>query len=398
MDAGAQGAVPPLQDTMKRVLLVVPGLGVGGVERSLLALLKLAPLTRLDITLLTFVPGGELSGEVPSGVRLACDRRAGRMERLRGAVSGALKARGLHRLFRALKQAYHRLGGAASGAGRGSQGYDVAIAYADGLATWYVAQHVAAACKIAFVHTDIVQAGYNIQTERRAYAGYRWIFFGSASSRSRFLSQMPELAEKAKLLPNTVDALQIKHMAELGAPFAEGGPYIKIVTVGRLSHEKGVSKIPKLLQMLQSGGSKVVWYVVGDGPERQKLMRCAQELGVETALVLVGAQKNPYPYIRGCDIYVQPSDYEGYCIALAEARMLCRPIVACCFAGAEDQIVDGKTGYVTGMAPEDIFPALCRLVDDPAQRARFTEALAGEAAAREGLCPAVRWWEWVSTL
>lgn len=36
---------------MKRVLLVVPGLGVGGVERSLLALLKLAPLTRLDITL-----------------------------------------------------------------------------------------------------------------------------------------------------------------------------------------------------------------------------------------------------------------------------------------------------------------------------------------------------------
>ena len=77
MDAGAQGAVPPLQDTMKRVLLVVPGLGVGGVERSLLALLKLAPLTRLDITLLTFVPGGELSGEVPSGVRLACDRRDG---------------------------------------------------------------------------------------------------------------------------------------------------------------------------------------------------------------------------------------------------------------------------------------------------------------------------------
>ncbi len=383
---------------MKKVLFVVPRLGVGGVERSLLALLKQAPLSQLDITLLTFVPRGELTGEVLPGIRMVCDERAGRTEKIRSAVSGALKAGGLHKAFRIMKKVYHKLGYASFAEKGSSERYDIAIAYTDGLATWYVAQKITADRKIAFVHTDIVQAGYDIQREKRVYLAYDWIIFGSAASRTGFLSQMPEFAPKTQLLPNTVDAAEVKRLAKLENPFQEDSAHIKIVTVGRLSHEKGLIKIPGLLHRLNRSGRKAIWYIVGDGPERQKLERNAQDLGEGKALILVGAQRNPYPYMRCCDIYVQPSDYEGYCIALAEARILCRPIVACRFAGADEQIADGKTGYVTGMHPDDIFPALCRLVDDPAQRARFSEALAGESAAEGDLQLSAQWWEWISML
>lgn len=376
---------------MKRILFVVPDLNVGGVQRSLVTLLNEAPFNQLDITLLTFREGGGLYAQLPDQVHVKVDRQIGKAEKLRAAVSKALRQCRLDSLFDFAKKVYHRSGKMMVQV-NGEEKYDVAVAYSDGLATWYVAKNIQATQKIAFVHTDFSRAGYNAQQEREVYNSFEQIVFPSQAARQSFLAILPEWEEKTIILPNAVDIYQVRKLAEESTPQLEAG-VVKLVTVGRLSHEKGVEKIPPLLRRLKDAGQKVIWYVVGDGPERNNLLRQARKLGVEKELILTGQLENPYPYIRECDIYIQPSEYEGYCIALAEARLLYRPVVACDFAGAREQIENGVTGFITGMAIEDLFPPLLALVNQPQKRREFQKAVMQKQEMEKAMRQVRLWWE-----
>ncbi len=256
--------------------------------------------------------------------------------------------------------------------------YDIAIAYADGAATWYVAKSVCAKKKLAFVHTDVKSAGYTAKQEGLIYAGFDRIIFGSEASRESFLQMLPNLRSKTALLPNKIDVEEVLCLAEEYDPFPSENGQIKIVSVGRLSHEKGMDLIPELLRRLKDDGKRVRWYIVGDGPERNSILQQAKVYDVEEMLVLTGVKENPYPYVRGCDIYVQPSRYEGFCIALTEARALCRPAVACDFAGAREQIKNGHTGFVTGMSVDSLYDGVRKLVDSEVLRNTFTDNLSHE--------------------
>jgi len=376
---------------MKRILFVVPDLKVGGVQRSLVTLLNAAPLDRLDITLLTFREGGELHVQIPERVHLKAEPRIGQAEKTRAVVSKFLRRCRLKGLFDLAKRVYHHSGGIMARGGSGEE-YDVAVAYSDGLATWYVAQRVRAAQKIAFVHTDFSKAGYDTRQERKIYGSFEQIVFASHAARRSFLSALPECEERTVILPNAVDIHRVLKLAEEPVSCIEKGK-VKLATVGRLSHEKGVEKIPSLLCKLKDAGQRVCWYIVGDGPERENLLRQARRLGVERELVLTGQLENPYPYMRECDVYVQPSEYEGYCIALAEARLLCRPVVACDFAGAREQIENGVTGFVAGMRAEELFPYLLTLVSQPQKRVDFQRALAQKQDAEEAMAQVYCWWK-----
>lgn len=376
---------------MKRILFVVPDLEVGGVQRALVTLLNAAPLDRLDITLLTFREGGKLLAQLPSQVHVMVEPQIGQTERLRAAVSKVLRQCRFNGLFDLAKKIYHHSGKNMVRANY-NEVYDAAVAYSDGLATWYVAKSVQAAKKIAFVHTDFAQAGYNARQERDIYINYEQIVFASQAAMRSFLAVLPEYKERAAILPNAVDIRQLMKLAEEPVPCLKEG-VVKLATVGRLSHEKGVEKIPPLLRALKDAGQWVCWYVVGDGPERSNLLRQARKLGVEEELILVGQLENPYPYMRICDVYVQPSEYEGYCIALAEARLLCRPIAACNFAGAGEQIENGVTGFVTGMEVQELFSSVLALVSQPQKRVEFQKALAQRKDAEKAMTQVHLWWK-----
>ena len=120
-----------------------------------------------------------------------------------------------------------------------------------------------------------------------------------------------------------------------------------------------------MVQKLFEKGYPVRWYIVGDGWQREELERLIKQNKVASSCIeLVGKKLNPYPYIDMCDIYFQPSRHEGYCIALAEARIFCKPIVVTDFAGAKEQLIDGKTGIIVQCKEEDLYEALKRVIDD----------------------------------
>jgi len=114
---------------------------------------------------------------------------------------------------------------------------------------------------------------------------------------------------------------------------------------------------------------------MGDGVERKKLEKQIKQCNVYNNFILMGIITNPYPYLRLCDIYVQPSRHEGYCITLAEARCLKKPIVTTDFAGAKEQIINNCTGFITKFNEEQIYMAVKTLIDDQKIRQKFENNL-----------------------
>ena len=358
----------------KRVLVAVPSLCVGGVTASLLGFLALLPLRDWEVTLLLFSKENALRSAIPEGITVDDAAGGGKLESVRSALSKTLQTPLLRPLFSLAKKCYHRFGSTllASGSGNAAE-YDLAIAYQDGLSTWYMAQRVSAKKKIAFVHTDFTMAQYDAKQESAVYQNFQEICFGSLAARDRFLSLLPAFAARCSIVPNVVDRDAIRKKAEDGNGFTDDFSGLRILTVGRLSHEKGSDKIPGLVKKLDALQISYHWYLIGDGPLAASLKETDSE-----NLVLLGVQSNPYPFLNACDVYVQPSDYEGYCIALAEARALARPIVTCDFAGAREQIVSGESGIITDFSEDALFQGIAAVIESASLRAKFSQALAGE--------------------
>lgn len=363
-------SIPTMQNK-KKLVFVVPQLCIGGVSSSLLGLLRLLPFERFDVMLLLFSGESELLSTLPPQVHIQYATAMEKREKLRSLVSKALQTRPLRPLFHLCKGLYHRFGGVlSSGTHREEQAYDVAISYQDGLATWYVAKQITAKRKIAFVHTDFAMAQYNIAHEEKVYHAFDQICFASLASKDSFLSCMPQFASHAIFVPNVVDRKVLLERAEQGKGFSDAFEGLRILTVGRLSHEKGSHKIPKIIRNLEDTGISFRWYLIGDGPLRESLEQadCKE-------LVLLGLQSNPYPFFKQCDLYVQPSDYEGYCIALAEARVFSKPAVVCDFLGAREQLKNAVTGLITGFSEEELCEGIKTVLGNKALRAQFTKQL-----------------------
>ena len=82
--------------------------------------------------------------------------------------------------------------------------------------------------------------------------------------------------------------------------------------------------------------------------------------------------------MKQCDIYVQPSRFEGYSITLAEARIINKSIITTNFFGAQEQIVDGETGLIINFDKEKIYEAIKKLFTDTQLRMKFEENLSKE--------------------
>ena len=109
----------------------------------------------------------------------------------------------------------------------------------------------------------------------------------------------------------------------------------------------------------------------------------ARSLGIEQDVCFLGEQANPYPFLRACEVYLQPSRFEGKSIAVDEAMVLCKPILLTDFSTAADQVTSGKNGLIVPMTPEGIAEGLEKLLTDSALRKEFHNALAAEDFTNE---------------
>ncbi|MCM1191373.1 MAG: glycosyltransferase [Butyrivibrio sp.] len=382
---------------MKKLLFVINTLGQAGAETALLNLLRQIDPKEYEVSLYVLMGQGEMVSELPEYVRLL-NRSFHDSPVLSGAGRGLMARRVMAAafcrgtVFRLLPYLIRNFFAMAAkgrvqadkllwrllsdGGQRFSENYDLAVAYLEGGSAYYVADHVKAAKKAAFVHVDYSRAGYNRQLDRDCYLEFDRIFGVSDEVKASFDSVYPECAERSFVFHNLLDVEEIRRKASLPGGFEDDFQGIRVLTVGRLTAQKAYDAALEAMSLLKDRGEQVRWYVLGEGNQRRLLEEKRKKLGLEEDFLLPGAVKNPYPYFRQADIYVHATRFEGKSIAIQEAQILGKPVLVSDCSGNREQVTENVDGLFCDLTPESICEGIQRLAHHPELRDRLGKAAA----------------------
>ena len=360
----------------KSILFVINSLGFGGAEKSLLSLLSLLDYDKYDVTLQMFRRGGMFEELLPPEVHVRkeldytafCSQSMAKqmlsfdLRRIAARVrtslflrSNAKKGSPLHDA-----QAYWKYSAAAYDPL--PERYDVAIAWGQGTPTHFVAEKVQAQKKFAWVNADYENVGHNKNFDCKYYAAFTGIICVSDKLCLTLQKAFPEYAAKMTTIYDINNPATIFTMADQPCSLLNR-ENLTLVTVGRLVPQKGYDIAAKAAWLLKKRNVKFHWYVVGGG-DSAPIEKDIAQYGISDCFTLLGAKANPYPYMKAADIYVQTSKFEGYCLTLAEARMLNIPCVTTNFDVVYAQMINGENGLVVEMNAEAVADGIIRLATD----------------------------------
>lgn len=366
----------------------------GGIEKSLTSLLNTLNDGDLDITLLLNEKKGIFLDSIPKWVKvkeivyspeIIRERKLGRKKLIRSFLT-QLKFRSLinyYKTFSAEKgmqydeMLIHRFRRFQRNIIENEdfdREYDLAVAYADFEQMILVSDKIKSRRKIAFFHTQIEGLTDNVRKYLSIFQNFDSLYCVSKDLTLSMKKNFPELEEKIYTFPHIINVRQIKDLGKDYTPEWKKG-CLRILSVGRLEHQKGFDLIPAIAMKLRETGVKFQWKIIGEGPKYQPITGKINELGLGDYVILEGVKENPYPYFASCDIYVQPSRYEGYCLTLAEARVFAKPIVATFFDGAKEQLEDGKCGMIVECNVQSLYNAIKELCNNSVLRNNYINAL-----------------------
>ena len=401
-----------MAERAKRVLIFSHALELGGAERSLIGLLQ--ALVRENVRVDLFLMGhrGPLMEQIPEEVNLLPEKPGyaslavpigevlGRRQfgvalgRLLGKLAAGRKKRSLgirgesgiglecsHRFTRPFLP----------DVGEGE--YDLAVSFLT--PHYFVAEKVRARKKVAWVHTDYTQLALDRAAEEGMWGRYDRIAAVSAAAGAGFARVFPALRDRVVVMENLLPAERIRASAANGCPadFPREGA-VRLLSVGRFCHAKNFDNVPDLCRRLLEAGLDVKWYLIGFGLEEDLIRRNIREAGMEERVILLGRRENPYPYLANCDLYVQPSRYEGCAVAVREAQLLGRCVVITRYPTWTGQLTDGFDGIAVPMDNPGCAAGIAELLRDPEKQRELAEnALGRPQPGTEQLKALLRWME-----
>lgn len=377
---------------MGKIAFFVQHMICGGVENALIALSSRLVRMGNDVTIYVIAEKGEFMRKIPTQVRsekipMPEEVRekipvGGTRISIRDSISRHryVKAMGLLISHLADLSGFAELNVDFERIPRLNEGYDIAVDYHihSPFLVRYLSEKVTAKKKLSWIHNDFSTTGYEIKSLQE-FLGCCDAFYGvSQKVVDEFVDIFPEYRDKTYVAHNIVPRDEI---------LQKGGEYIpeeyeripedhlKLLSVGRLEKQKGYDIAGEVCRKLIRQGLRFQWFILGEGAERDELEKRRRQMGLADTLYFLGTRMNPYPYFKGCDIYVQTSRHEGYVTTVTEAKVFNKPIVCTDFAGAREQIIDGVTGDIAGINVESVREKLSRLMMEDGRRAAYTKAL-----------------------
>lgn len=257
------------------------------------------------------------------------------------------------------------------GAKRFETEFDLAVAWLEGGSAYYVADYVKAKRKAAFIHIDYENAGYTKEMDQACWGQYDRIFAVSGEVKEHFQNFYPEYAKKVSVFYNYMNQEAIRLLAKEPGGFSDDFDGIRLLTVGRLTYQKGYDIAIEAMRILKRSGKKVRWYVLGEGELRRHLEKKIAGFGLQDDFLLLGAVPNPYPFFAQADIYVHATRFEGKSIAVQEAQTLgCAIVVSDC-NGNRELLTDGEDGIICALTPEAVAGSIAALMEDEGKRKRL---------------------------
>lgn len=373
----------------KKVVFVISSLKLGGAEKSLITLLDEFNYDEFDVDVILFNKSGELLNDINKNVNIIIKSKniENYFKPIKNIIMSTNKKKytilfkrilnGITlRILKNRKAAEEIIWKNISNIIEEDLfKYDVAIAYCQGLPTYYVAEKINAKKKIAWMHTNYSKTLYDEEYDINFYTKYNKIITVSKDAKIDFQNTFKSLHDNCDVIYNIIDEKRIMELSKVHNVDFDRGKCQIILSIGRLHYSKGFDIMIPVIKKLVDDKINIKWYIIGEGPERKNLERLIKKFKLEGVCILLGAKKNPYPYLKMCDIYVQPSRIEGYCITLAEAKLFNKPILTTNFTGAAEQIVNGVTGTICNQGIEEIYINLKELLNNKTIQNRYSSNL-----------------------
>lgn len=378
---------------MKKLLLVSHKMNLGGTEKALLSLLYALEGKNVQIDLLLLEHGGELLADIPQYVNVSFFPGFDKVKDIieepplqtlkqlvkTGHISGAISHAVTYAKIKTTGEWYHNYIRVLGHYTNPSE-YDIAVAFAgpSDFISYLIAEKINASTKVQWIHFDIEKVIHDYGFGKKFYPKFQKFFCVSDNAKKIFLKHFPELSERTETFHNIVSEREIKKLADEGETFSDNYDGVRILTVGRLSKEKGQDMIPEAADIIRNNFPEFKWYLVGDGKEKNTIEEEVKKRGLDQHVVLTGSKSNPYGLMRDCDIYVQTSLHEGYGLTVHEAKIFDKPIVVTAFASASNLISDGNTGLICEINPASIAELILKLLKEQSLRTQFSRNIREE--------------------
>ena len=380
---------------MKKILIVSHAMEIGGAERALLGLLESIDPKRVSVDLFLLRHEGELLDLIPdyinllppipaytvlarpivqtikeghlllSAARLVGKYRAKQYNQKHGLTESGVAIEYSHKYTKRFMPPIQP-----------EVEYDLAISFLT--PHYFVAEKVRAKKKIAWIHTDYSVVQVDTSSELAMWSRFDYIASISDNVTETFLSVFPPLKEKIVLIENILPKALINRQANaftVEKEMLDDGS-VKLLSIGRFSTQKNFDNIPDICRFILEAGLDIKWYLIGYGGEEPLIRQRIVEAGMEDKVIILGKKENPYPYIKACDLYVQPSRYEGKAVTVREAQMLCKPVVITRYATSASQLKDGVDGVIVPMDNAGCAVGIVKMLKGPERMKQLATACA----------------------
>lgn len=363
---------------------------LGGVERSLLGLLDSIDYNYYGVDLCLMRHSGELMPylnpkanllpEIPQYASLAVPMasliRSGQFGILCGRLQGKLAAQRFDKQHPCDKPSvtaltYSHNYTLHSMPQVSDKTYDLAIGFLT--PHRFARERVKAKKYAAWIHTDYTALSFDRATEIAMWNKYDAICGVSEQVSKGFQTTFPELAGKVQTIENILPKELIYKQADEPQNDMPSDGSAAILSVGRFCDAKNFDNVPDICRRLVADGLDVKWYLIGYGGYEPLIRQKTAEAGMQDRVIILGKKNNPYPYMRTCDLYVQPSRYEGKAVTVREAQLLGKPVVITNYATSGSQLEDGVDGVIVPMDNAGCAAGIATLLRDPARMQRLSE-------------------------
>ena len=375
----------------KKILITMTYMHIGGGERSLLGLLHSFDYSKYDVDLFIFSHEGDFMNQIPKKVNLLPENK---YYKVLCQSLQALKSekrffwyilKYLAVLVAILRFKISKIESHEYGITQyiesfivpflpkiNNKEYDIALSFMNYHSI--IKEKVNAKICCGWFHTDFSVVRGFLKKSSKNWDKMDYIVNVSKEANNTFIKYHPNLKNKCIVIENILSDKFVRTQAEepiLDLNYSQND--IKILTIGRYSYQKAYDRAIRSFILLKKKYKNIKWYIIGCGEEQEMISKMIKDNHLENDFIDLGKKVNPYPYYKMCDIYAQPSNYEGKSVTVREAQMLGKPIVITNYTTAPSQIKNGVDGIICEMSDEGVANAISNLIENNQLREKLSE-------------------------
>lgn len=346
----------------KKILFVIDILKGGGAEKVLVDTVKYLDKDKFDITVLSVFDGGKYVGEIKKYAKYKFIFPQYKSSNIINRISNSIK-------YRIAKFRLSSMNPSILYKKVIDEKYDYEVSFLEGYSVSIVNGSTnKESYKIAWIHTDLIknpwsQNYYKYKSEKNIYRCFNKIICVSEDVKKSFVEKF-DIKENVEVRYNVINEKIILDRSKEDIDDINISNKFKIISIGRLSKEKGYIRLLEVHNKLLGDGFAYELWIIGEGEQKNEIKQYIIDNKLNESVKLLGFKSNPYKYLRKCDLFVCSSVTEGFSTVATEATILGIPIVTTDCAGMNEILGNSEYGLITENSIDGLYEGLKKILED----------------------------------